>query len=747
MFKHTAKKVICLILLAAAFDVAAVEQWGLCQAWPRPVLDYPGTERGDDAPIFLSADSAESLNNEVVKLFGDVLIQRPNEQISADKTIYYNSTGVFDAFGNVRYETPEFSTFGSQAHILTESYQGEFVDAEYYIYDRHARGNSEKIIQQGKDFTILKTASFTTCDKDDEDWSLRASTVELNHASGMGNAYNARIRIKKVPVFYVPFIRFPITDARMTGLLPPTWGSTEVGGNEFAQPIYINIHPQIDDTLTLHNYTQRGLKLRNDLRYLTRFSEGNLYSENIDDEVYGEKRSFYRYTHSGSHGGNWSSNILFNRASDQDYLNDFGGSLSVTSTTTLERHAQLQYDGRDQGLFMQVQDYQILDQTLAPSSQPYQRMPQIKHELSPPRMGQIAVNMSTELVQFQREESITGNRFNINPEISLPYERAAGFITPKLGLFYTNYQLDEEFNTLPSEKIQRTVPVASLDSGIFLERDSRIGSTDYLTTLEPRLFYLYVPYRDQSDIPLFDTSTLTFNQAQLFSENRFSGLDRIGDTNQMTFSLASRLIKSDNGREILYGSIGKIAYFDERRVGLNGNIEDTRHESDILMEGHYQATDNLRFTAKLAWDTEYHVFTVHDYRMQYMSDNNHIVNLIYRDQGNPLTSPAGITKREIDISLLWPLTRRWSIMGRRYHSLPDDRTLEKMFGFEYNSCCWAFRAVRRATFVEDTTAIGPPFGNLRYSWYMQVEMKGLTNLGQGVKELMEEQILGFKAVD
>lgn len=240
---------------------------------------------------------------------------------------------------------------------------------------------------------------------------------------------------------------------------------------------------------------------------------------------------------------------------------------------------------------------------------------------------------------------------------------------------------------------------------------------------------------------------MTFNEAQLFSENRFSGLDRIGDTNQLTFSLASRLIKTDDGREILYGSIGKIAYFEDRRVGLSGNIEDTRHESDILLEGHYQATENLRFTAKLRWDTEYHVFTVHDYRMQYMSDNNHIVNLIYRDQGNPLTSPAGITKREIDISLLWPLTRRWSIMGRRYHSLPDDRTLENMFGFEYNSCCWAFRAVRRATFVQDTTAIGPPFGNLRYSWYMQVEMKGLSSLGQRVQELMEEQILGFKAVD
>ncbi len=743
MFKRIAIKLIYLTLLTTAFDAAAAEQWGLCQAWPRPMLDYPGTERGDDAPIHLSADSAESLNNEMIKLFGDVLLQRPNEQISADETIYYNSTGVFDAFGNVRYDTGELSMLSAQAHIQTETFRGKFDDAEYFIYDRHARGETVKIIQEGQDLTVLKQSSFTTCDKDNETWSIRASTVKLNHASGMGSAYNTRIRIKKVPVFYFPYMRFPITDERMTGLLAPTIGSTELGGVEYAQPIYINIHPQLDDTLTPHYYSKRGLKLRNELRYLTRFSEGELVSENIDDKVYGGKRSFYRFTHSGSHPNNWSSNILFNRASDQDYLNDFGRSLSVTSTSTLERHAQVRYDGRYQDLFMQVQDFQILDETLAPGSQPYQRMPQIKHDFSPLNRGLMQFNMSTELVRFEREQSITGNRFNINPELSLPYRRPAGYVTPKLGLFYTNYQLDEEFNTLPSEKIQRTLPVASIDGGLFFERDTRVGSTNHIATLEPRLFYLYVPYRDQSDIPLFDTSTLTFNQAQLFSENRFSGVDRIGDTNQLTFSLASRLIRSDNGRELLYGSIGKIAYLEDRQVSLSGNTLDTRHESDILLEGHYRATDNLRLSAKLQWDTEYHVLTVQDYRMQYMSDNDHIVNVIYRDQGNRLTSPDGITKQEIDISALWSLTRRWSIMGRRYHSLPDNRTLDQMFGLEYNSCCWAFRVVRRGTFVQDTSAIGPPFGDLRYSWYMQVEMKGLASLGQRVQELMAEQILGY----
>ena len=748
MVKRTANAAICLILLGAAIDPAIAEQWDLCQVWPRPSFDYPRPERGDDAPIVVSADSAEDLNNEVMKLFGDVLVQQPDEQMHADEAFYYHSTNSFDAFGNVRYDTPEFSSIGSEAHIQADTSQGQFDMAEFFIYARHARGSSKKIMLEGKDYTVLKTTSYTTCDKDAEDWSIRASTVELNHATGMGNAYNARLNIGPVPVFYIPFMRFPITDERMTGLLPPSWGSSDLGGNEFSQPIYINLHPQLDATITPHNYTQRGLKWENEVRYLSKLGEGTIYTENINDEVYGDSRSFYHYTHAGRLGTHWSDGILYNRASDGDYLNDFGNSLSVTSITYLERNAQLQYDDNLQQLFMQVQDYQILDETLPPSSQPYRRLPQIKHELSPPMLGPILFDMKTELVRFQREESINGNRININPAISLPYERPAGFITPKLSLFHTVYQLqDERDTTTPAiENLRRSVPVSSIDSGIYLERDSKIGTTDYLTTLEPRLFYLYVPYRDQSDLPLFDTSQLGFSQSYLFSENRFSGYDRIGDTNQLTLSLGSRLLKAEDGKEILYGSIGKIAYFEDRRVGLNGNILDTSHESDIIVEGKFKPTDPLNITAKILWDTHYELITERDVGLQYMSDNQHIINLRYRDQGNRLTAPDAVSK-EIDLSVLWPLGTRWSMMARRYHSIPDDRTIEKMLGLEYNSCCWAIRAVRRATFVEDTSATEAPFGNLRYSWYVQVELKGLSNIGQRIDELMEQQILGFKAVN
>lgn len=740
MIKRRANTVLCLLLLGASAPLAAQDAaWALCQAWPAPILDYPGAQRGADAPIYLSADASEGLNNEVVKLFGEVLVQRPDEQLLADEATYYRSTSTLDAVGNVRYETPEFSAFSDRAQIVADTDEGEFSNAEFFIYDRHARGSSTKILLQGDDLTVLKQSSYTTCDKNDEDWALRASTVKLDHAEGMGNAYNARLHFQGVPIFYIPYIRFPITEARMTGLLPPTWGSSDNGGNEFAQPLYLNLHPQLDLTITPHNYTERGLMWQNELRYLSRYGAGMINSENIDDELFGQDRSLYHYEHTGSLGTGWSKQILFNRVSDAEYFNDFGDSLSSSSTAYLERYAKLQYNDRLQHFMIQAQDFQIINPT---SLGPYRRLPQLTYELSPPMAGPMRLQLESELVHFQRQDSITGQRANLTPTLSLPFERMAGYVTPKLSVYHTRYQLEDPNNTLADEELQRTVPISSLDTGIYLERETALGGEDYIHTLEPRLFYVYAPYRDQSQFPLFDTSRLAFSQSQLFSERRFTGLDRIGDTNQVTVSLTSRLLSADSGAEKLSGSLGKIVYLDDRRVGLNGNILDAGHQSDIIGEIQFTPNDDLRLTLDLLWDTDDDVIIERDVRLQYSTDNFHIFNVRYRDRGNRRSNPAGLS-RELDTSVLWPLGTRWSMMARRYHSLEDDRTLEKMAGLEYSSCCWAFRFIRRAIFVNDASAIAPPFGSLRYSWLVQLELKGLTSVGKRIDEFMQDQILGY----
>lgn len=735
---------LCLALLTS-FSAKAAEEWGRCQVWPQPVFDYPGEARGKNSATILGADSSESRNNEVIDLLGSISVQRPDEQLFADKATYNKALKTLEASGNIRYETPDFTTQADYALIELEGEKGRFENTRYVVPARHARGSSSAILIESGGRTVLKQASYTTCDPGSEDWILRASSVELDQGSGMGSAWNARLAFQGVPFFYIPYIRFPITNERMTGLLAASYGTSQLGGTELALPIYLNLHPQLDVTITPHNYTNRGLKWDNELRYLTHYGTGKIHTERLDDVVYGDERTLYEYSHKGTLAGRWNGDILFNQVSDRDYFNDFGNSLSVSSLTHLERHARLTHGSSYGNLLIQAQDYQTIDDTTPYSSRPYRRLPQLAYSVAPQSAGPLRLSMNSELVRFQQHERLTGTRFNLTPSVSLPYQRPAGFIIPKLSLSHTRYQLEEEYNTLSSKTLERNVPVSSLDSGLYFERDTQLLGHDYLQTLEPRAFYLNVPYRDQSSYPLFDSGIYDFNSAQLFRTNRFAGIDRMGDTEQVTLALTSRLLRQQDGWEVLRGTIGQIQYLEDRQVTLTGNQLDSRSHSETIVDAEFRPTRPLSLRGDIFWDSNYDTVTRRDLRLQYMSDERHVINIGYRQRGNAITTPTAVT-REIDSSMLWPLTAQWSIIGRRYDSLSDNRTLEKLAGFEYNDCCWAFRAVRRATFIEDTSLTSAPYGTLRYSWYLQLELKGLTSLGDSIDRLMQDKILGYTAI-
>ena len=413
--------------------------------------------------------------------------------------------------------------------------------------------------------------------------------------------------------------------------------------------------------------------------------------------------------------------------------------------THLERHARLSHSDQYGALSIQAQDYQTIDDTTPYSARPYRRLPQVTYNAVQQKQGVIALDLNGELVRFQQQQQLSGTRLNLTPAISLPYQRPAGFIIPKVSLSHTNYQLDQQYNTLGVDSLERNVPISSLDSGLYLERDTRLFGHDYLQTLEPRAYYLYVPYRDQSNFPLFDSGLYDFDAAQLFRTNRFAGVDRIGDTDQVTLSLTSRLLRQPDGWELVRGTVGQIQYYKDRKVGISGNQLDASTHSETIFDAELRPLRALSMRGDIFWNSEYDTVTRRDLRLQFMSDEHHIINFAYRQRGNAITAPTAVT-REIDSSILWPINAQWSIIGRRYHSLPDNRTLEKLAGVEYSDCCWAFRAVRRAAFVQDDTATSPPFGTLRYSWYLQLELKGLTSLGANIDKLMQDRILGYTSV-
>ncbi len=725
----------------------AAEQWQLCRPWPISPPPAQASPMPTDAntPVTLFADSAEATARQAFSLQGNVLIQRGSEQLLADEAHYDEHSGQLNAAGNIRFDSSDFTALSHTVEIDLNSNLSLFRDNEYFIPRRHTRGASQTIEQSGNDLTVLKSASITTCDPGDKGWAIRGSTIKLNHADGIGSVYNARVSFLGVPFIYIPYLRFPITGERTSGLLAPSFGSSSSGGTELALPYYWNIHPQLDATITPHNYTRRGLKWDTEVRYLSPLGTSKLNTEMINDDVYGAKRELYRFEHQGSFANGWSADVRYAKVSDQNYFSDFGNSLATTSVTHLERHARLDYNFANGSLMLRAQDYQTLNDAIPESSRPYRRLPQITFDYDQPQGdGRLRYGVESEWVRFQRSDRLMANRLDIQPYVSLPFERQAGFIIPKLSGRYTSYQIDENSAALADYSLSRTLPTFSLDSGLFLERDTTLFSKKMLQTLEPRLFYLYVPYRDQSDLPRFDTGLSGFSMAQLFVENRFNGADRVGDTNQLSIALTSRLLESDSGKERLRLSMGQIVYFEDRQVTLSGNELDSRRNSEAIFEAKLALGEYVSLSSDLIWNTEYDLITKRYLKFQYKKGRNKIINLSYRYQGNHITLPTR-QKREIDLSALWPINPSWSIIGRRYHSLENNRTLEKMLGVEYDSCCWAFRLVRRALFSKSTTDPSGE-GELRYSWLAQLELKGLTSIGKRIEEMMEKSVVGYSSV-
>lgn len=729
--------VIITIMLLATSGSRADEEWGQCQVWPQPHLEYPGEDRGDLSATYLGADSSESRNAEIIDLSGDITLQRPTLQLFADQATYYRALKSLEARGHIRYESESFATEADYALIDMESNRGRFDNSRYMVPKRHVRGGS-KSIEIDEERTVLRKASYTTCDPGSESWTLRASSVILDQAHGIGSAWNARLVFQGLPFFYFPYLRFPITNERMTGLLAPSFGSTRLGGAELALPLYINLHPQVDATLTPHYYSNRGLKWNSEIRYLSHYGEGKVRAERLKDDVYGDTRSLFEYNHGGSLGRWWRGDILFNRVSDRYYFNDFGNTLSVSSLTHLERHARLSYRNGDGEFFIQAQDFQTIDDTTLYINRPYRRLPQVTYMLLPHQVGPLQLALNSELTRFQQEERLTGNRLNVTPSVTLPYLRPAGFIIPKLTLSHTSYRLEDDNNTLGVTQLERNLAITSLDSGLFFERDTDLFGRSYLHTLEPRAYYLYAPYRNQENYPVFDSAPYDFSLAQLFRNNRFAGADRIGDANQLTVAVTSRLLKQHDGREVVRGTVGQIHYFEDRRVTLPGSATDDATRSETVVDAEFRPVRPLSLRGDLFWDSDSGSTTRRDLRLLYMSDDNHIANVNYRER-----TINGSEKREIDSSLLWPLNSQWSMIGRRYHSLSDGRTLEQLAGLEYNDCCWALRAVRRAAYA---SAAGSSEGTLRYSWYLQLELKGLTSLGDKIDTIMQNKILGYTTI-
>jgi LPS-assembly protein len=621
--------------------------------------------------------------------------------------------------------------------------EGRLLDAEYRLKDMHARGEASHVYREGRSRTDLKNATYTTCPSGDNFWNLKASEVSLDHEEAVGEGEDVVITIKDIPVFYTPYISFPLNDERKSGFLVPSVGNSDETGFDVRTPYYWNISPNRDATITPRYMSERGLLLNGEYRYLYESGQGEIDAgflnsdklKNDGEDInphYDEDRKHFSLKHESTFDSPWQTDIDYNYVSDDDYLEDFGSSLSLASTTHLNRDLIVGYHEDYWDFTGRFQGYQ----TITDATEPYKRLPQLLFQSSlPDQIFGLTYDMRAEYVDFDHDDLVTGQRYDIEPAISLPMQTAATFFTPRLAVKHTRYDLEDNIVGNIDETPTRTLPIASVDTGVFFERELSFADTAYIQTLEPRAFYLYIPDRNQDDIPDFDASLRTFNTSQLFSHNRYSGTDRIGDANQLTLALTTRFINDETGQENFSASLGQIQYFSDRDVTLPGNSRQTRSNSDMIAEVAAKLSSSWSARGQLQWDTYDNISNMSSAQLRYRGENGDLLNISHRYRRDGVFRPEGL--EQLDISGRWPVTRQWNIVGRYYRSIREQRVLEGLFGVEYDDCCWAYRLVVR-NYINDADD-----DDRNLAIMLEVELKGLGNFGQKAETILQRSILGY----
>ncbi len=714
----------------------------------RPILDV----ELESEDIHVESDEAELVEGGTSTLTGNVELTKGQQQIRANQLQYNDVDDTAGLQGNVHYWDTSVFLFSESADLQLDQGTGEFSNADYRIVDNRGRGHAERLFLDVGTRTELGGVDYSTCDPADNFWKLSADEINLDHVEEWGNAKNVVLKIKDVPVFYSPYMSFPLSDKRKTGFLTPSIGSTNQHGLDARAPYYWNIAPNMDATLTPRVLTNSGLMLMGEYRYLLDQGFGEVSLEYLpsDNEFNDEDRHLFNFTHEQRFAGTGELELVYNNVSDKEYFEDFGTNIFLTSLRFLERRAEATYEGSWWTAQALVQDYQTVDRSIPSESLPYTRLPRLRFNTAlPKRNKQFNFGLDSEFVYFDRGDNDTladndaALRLDLYPYVSFPMSTVATFLEPKLGVRYTQYSITDPIQDKHSPS--RVLPVLSVDSGVFFERNANLFGKDLIQTLEPRLFYLYVPEDDQTDIPIFDTGFYDFSINSLFRDNRFSGADRHGDTNQITFALTTRFINDTNGRELGYLSVGQIYYFDDREVTLPSRLRTDESLSPIVAELQTEVIPNWRIGSEFQWDPASNRTEKLVAQVQFNPGDGRVVNLGYRARNertrtrisvfDQLATPIDL--EQTDISFRWPVNPKWSVVGRWNYALPENRSIEIFGGVEYEDCCWGTRLVARR-FLADID------GEFETGVFLQVELKGLAGVGKKAAEFLEKNIPGYE---
>ncbi len=653
-------------------------------------------------PLSLEADNVQAQGNDLVELIGNAEVQQGRQTIVADKLQYYRESERVVADGGVEMITENGDYLSSDSiDVFAPTQIGTLRNTQFKLSKGitsadgvdtatiESRGSADVVNLEGEGVVRLENATYTNCPEGNESVKISAGELELDRIGGVGRAKNATIRFKGVPIFYMPYVSFPLNDDRKTGFLTPSFGSDEESGNVIEVPWYWNIAKNQDATITPRYYTERGLQVGAEYRHRSLNSSTYIYGEVLpDDELFGDDRDLLSIQHSQQFTRNLSGQINYNDVSDIDYFTDLRNEVRYFSATFVPRDAQLNYSGEYFNATLRANEYQVIDDQVR--NAPYERLPSFSLSTNlPDGPYGLEYGAAFNYTDFSSDTRLEGSRLALSPYVELPFENIWGYLKPRVSVHHRNYSLSREEDSDPSF----TVPIFSLDGRIFLEKNTSWFGESATQTLEPRLFYVYAPEENQDDVPLFDTSQISLNNfGNIFRETRFFGGDRIGDTNQVTIGLTSRFIENESGDEKLKFSFGQLVLLDDLEQGL-------RSESQPIESGLGDSLFELSTNSGGSWSTHSFLQYSHEaeealrtalfslaYGPKSDSRKNVGIGYYFREGGDT-------DIEQLTFNVNWPLADRWQAFGSGRYSLERSENVASTLGVEYNGCCWKVRLI------------------------------------------------------
>ena len=633
------------------------------------------------------------------------------------------------------FSSPHLALRVAEGQYNANDDSGTFVRGEYVMKNEQgqiALGAADNIqVDRDNQHGLFHNVTWTTCERASPTWNLQAKSLRVDNVEERAYAYDATFRIKDTPIFYLPYISFPVSDKRASGFLLPSAGSSSARGFEVSVPYYFNIAPNQDATVVLRPMSKRGLMMEGEYRYLGENQNLEVQGTFLPSDMEGKHNHRWstRLQHQYRFNEQWTADTLYQSVSDLNYFGDFKSPVRTYDDWYYERYFRI--DGQtDYGnVLFRFQDFERVDSDVLPGSNPYSRLPQLRYSNNWQADGW-RIDLHSDFTRFYKKELGSANRFDNDISVAYRWDRPYGYLQPQASLSVSHYDFGSRDDSLRGEKITRTLPTFSIDGKLEFERDFHWLGDSWSQTLEPRLFYLYTPYKDQSMLPLFDSAERDLSWEWLFARNRFSGADRIGDANQLTTAVTSRFFRNSDGQEKLNLSLGQIQYFADRKVRLYGNEAQREGKSELVVAGKYNIDRHWSLGGIHFWDMDTGENRRSRTNLRYTLDSDRFVDLSHyynRDDYD-----------QVSLSGVWRINERWRGFARQDYSFHASRAFNSVLGVEYDDCCWAWRLAGRH--YRDS----PEANESHNAVFLEFVFKGLGNMGSRSGSMLEKQINGFK---